>query len=77
MDFYIFSQKINEVQELIDHKYSGILLIYGNSLDDFFTQISRTMDLKNDFKYMVAVRPYAISPEYLFKINKSINNIDQ
>jgi hypothetical protein len=77
MNFYIFSQKIDEVQELIDHHYSGILLIYSNSLTDFFTQIARTIDLNQDFKYMVAVRPYSISPQYLFRINDSINNIDK
>jgi hypothetical protein len=77
VNFYIFSQKIDEVQELMDHHYSGILLIYSNSLTDFFTQIARTMDVNKDFKYMVAVRPYAISPQYLFRINDSINNIDK
>jgi hypothetical protein len=77
MNFYIFSQKIDEVQELKNHHYSGILLIYSNSLTDFFTQIARTMVVNEDFKYMVAVRPYAISPQYLFRINDSINNIDK
>jgi hypothetical protein len=77
MDFYIFSDKINEVEELVNHGYSGCLFIYNKSSSDFFTQISRTIVEKQKFKYMVAIRPYTISPQYLCKINNSINNIDK
>jgi hypothetical protein len=77
MKFYIFSKKIKEVKELIDHRYDGALFVYSTSVGDFFTQVSRTMNLNESFKYMVAVRPYAISPQYLFMINDSINNIDK
>jgi hypothetical protein len=77
MDFYIFSDKINEVKELIDHSYAGGLFVYNTLSSDFFTQISRTMIEKQKFKYMVAIRPYTISPQYLCKINESINNIDK
>lgn len=77
MDFYIFSDKINEVKELIDHSYAGGLFVYNTFSSDFFTQISRTMIEKQKFKYMVAIRPYTISPQYLCKINESINNIDK
>lgn len=77
MEFYIFCNKINEVKELIDHKYSGALLIYNTSLSDFFTQVARTLNTEETFKYMVAVRPYAISPQYLCMINNSINDIDK
>jgi len=77
MDFYIFSDKINEVKELVDHSYSGGLFVYNTLSSDFFTQISRTIIEKQKFKYMVAIRPYTISPQYLCKINESINNIDK
>lgn len=77
MEFYIFSKSIKDVEELIKHNYTGGLFIYSTSLSDFFTQIARTMNLEEDFKYMVAVRPYAISPQYLFMINDSINSIDK
>jgi hypothetical protein len=77
MDFYIFSDKINEVKELVDHSYSGGLFVYNTLSSDFFTQISRTIVEKQKFKYMVAIRPYTISPQYLCKINDSINNIDK
>ena len=77
MEFYIFSKYIDEVQELINYGYTGSLLVYDTSLSDFFTQISRTMNTEENFKYMVAVRPYGISPQYLCMINDSINNIDK
>jgi hypothetical protein len=77
MEFYIFSNNIDEVEKLIDYNYSGALLIYNTSLNDFFTQVSRTMNIEEDFKYMIAVRPYAISPQYLCMINDSINSIDK
>jgi len=75
--FYIFSQKIKEVKELIDHYYHGALFVYSSSVGDFFTQVSRTMSLGENFKYMLAVRPYAISPQYLLMINDSMNSIDK
>ena len=77
MEFYFFSNNIDEVKELIDHHYSGALLIYNTDLSDFFTQVARTMNVEENFKYMVAVRPYAISPQYLCMLNDSINNIDK
>jgi len=77
MEFYIFCDDINEVKELIDYNYSGALLIYNTSLSDFFTQVARTINVEENFKYMVAIRPYAISPQYLCMINNSINNIDK
>jgi len=77
MDFYIFCNDINEVEKLVQHNYSGALLIYNTGLSDFFTQVSRTMNTVDTFKYMVAVRPYAISPQYLCMINDSINSIDK
>jgi hypothetical protein len=77
MEFYIFSNNIDEVKELVDHHYSGALLIYNTDLSDFFTQVARTMNVEESFKYMVAIRPYAISPQYLCMINNSINNINK
>ena len=77
MEFYIFSSNIDDVKELTDHHYSGALFIYNTGLGDFFTKIAKTMNVGESFKYMVAIRPYAISPQYLCMINNSINNIDK
>jgi len=77
MQFYMFSKNIDDVKELIDSKYTGALFVYNTFSKDFFTKISRTMSLKENFKYMVAVRPYAISPQFLCMINDSMNDIDK
>ena len=54
MQFYMFSKNIDDVKELIDSKYTGALFVYNTFSKDFFTKISRTMSLKENFKYMVA-----------------------
>jgi hypothetical protein len=76
MDFYIFSTGVSEVKELQEYNYSGALFTYNIRQGDFFTQIARNIIVGEKFKYMVAIRPYVISPQYLWMINKSINNID-
>lgn len=76
MKFYIFSTGIEEVEELYNSGYSGALFIYHANQNDFFTQISKHIVLGKDFKYMVAIRPHAISPQYLCMINNSIDSIE-
>ena len=72
MNFYMFSYGLEEVENLYNHKYSGALFTYNINQGDFFTKISRKIDIKKDFKYIVAIRPYVISPQYLHMISKSI-----
>jgi hypothetical protein len=75
MDFYIFSTGISEVKELQEYNYSGALFRYDIGKGDFFTQIARNIVVGEKFKYMVAIRPYVISPQYLSMIIKTINQI--
>lgn len=76
MNFYMFaSYGIEQVEELYEHNYSGALFTYNINQGDFFTRISRITDTKKDFKYMVAIRPYVISPQYLSMIFTSMNGI--
>ena len=75
MNFYMFSTGLQEVESLYNNKYSGALFTYNINQGDFFTKISRNIDTKKDFKYMVAIRPYVISPQYLHMISKSIDQI--
>ncbi len=75
MNFYMFSYGLEEVENLYNHKYSGALFTYNINQGDFFTKISRNINTKKDFKYMVAIRPYVISPQYLYMISKSIEEI--
>jgi len=77
MDFYYFGGHFGDkqVSDIEDHYFSGILFTYDISQGDFFTRVARDIDLTKKIKYMIALRPYAISPQYLFMINQSISNI--
>jgi hypothetical protein len=74
MKFYSFAL-LEEVKILHDHHYSGALFTYNIDTGDYFTRIANQIDKKIDFKYMVAIRPYAVSPQYLCMINNSMNII--
>jgi len=77
MDFYYFGGGIgnNLVRKIEDHHFFGILFTYDSTQGDFFTRIARDIDVNKKIKYMVAIRPYSISPQYLHMINQSMNEI--
>ena len=76
MKFYSFGL-LEEVKLLHEHHYSGALFTYNIEHGDYFTRIANTIDKEIDFKYMVAIRPYTISPQYLCMINNSMNTISK
>lgn len=55
--------------------YESVLLVYHSKVPDFLTKAVRVMSEKQKLKYMVAVRTYAISPEYMAMICQSINEM--
>jgi hypothetical protein len=55
--------------------FDGILFPWSSMGDDYFTNIANSIDSKTKIKYMVAIRPYAVSPQYLCKVNRSMNKI--
>jgi len=65
----------SNIDELEDAHCEGILFTYRPWQGDFFTFIARTMKLDQKIKYMIAIRPHALSAQYLCMINKSINAI--
>jgi hypothetical protein len=76
MKFYSFAL-LEEVKTLHENNYSGALFTYNIEHGDYFTRIANTIDKEIDFKYMVAIRPYTISPQYLCMINNSMNTISK
>jgi hypothetical protein len=44
---------------------------------DPFTRIARSLKTNQKLKYLVAVRPYTISPQYLLAISKSLDLIQE
>jgi alkanesulfonate monooxygenase SsuD/methylene tetrahydromethanopterin reductase-like flavin-dependent oxidoreductase (luciferase family) len=55
--------------------YNSVLFVYHSKEDDFLTKAVHIMSETQKIKYMIAIRTYAISPEYLSMICRSINNI--
>jgi hypothetical protein len=69
------SDLVTRANKLESFGFNGVMYPYGPTMGDFFTKISRMMDVESDFKYIVAIRTYTISPQYLSMICSSINEI--
>ena len=55
--------------------YESVLLVYHSKVPDFLVKAVRVMSEQQKLKYMVAIRTYSISPEYMAMICQSINEI--
>ena len=75
MNFYFFNAHMNDVDELYNNHFYGGLFIYDVPKGDSFTKVARVIDSDKEFKYLVAVRPYTISPQLVTMIYNSINDI--
>jgi alkanesulfonate monooxygenase SsuD/methylene tetrahydromethanopterin reductase-like flavin-dependent oxidoreductase (luciferase family) len=80
MKFYWFGRSnekdlISFSKDLEDSGFYGVLLPYTVNLGDYFVKVAQCLDPKQKLKYIIAIRPYTISPQYLAMIVKSINEI--
>ena len=75
MKIYYFGGTIDMVDMLHENGFDGNLFLAGSQHPDDFVKIAKFMDINKDFKYMVAIRAYAISPQYLSMICASIDQI--
>lgn len=77
MKFYYFGGRFGDsfLQELEDSHFTGVLFTYSPLQGDFFTLMPRDMLIRKKIKYMLAIRPHTISPQYLCMINQSMNSI--
>lgn len=75
MKFYYFGAFIEELKELEDSGFSGVLFTFDNQQGDLFTRIASVANQTKHIKLMVAIRPYVISPQYLCMINQSMESI--
>ena len=55
--------------------YESILLVYHSKIDDNWIKAARALDVNHKFKYMPAIRTYALSPEYCAMICKAFHTI--
>jgi len=77
MEFYYFGGYFEEgfISRLEDSGFSGVMFTHDLSQGDMFAKVARDIKSTEKIKYLVAIRPYTISPQYLCIINKSINSI--
>jgi len=71
------SDLIKRANDLESSGFNGVMYPYSPGMGDFFTKISRMLDVESNFKYIVAIRTYVISPQYLSMLCSSINNISK
>lgn len=81
MNFYWFGRtKDNNLSDisknLEDAGFHGILLPYAVDVGDYSIEVARSMKSDQKLKYILAIRPYTISPQHLAMMVKSLNSID-
>jgi len=58
-------------------QYKSVLFTYFENMSNAFVRIAHTIDPNQTFKYMVAVRPYTVSVDFLSSIYDSFNEISK
>ena len=56
-------------------KYKSVLLTFQDDMPDTWIKSSHCIDPEGSMKYMVALRPYALTPAYCVMLAKSFNQI--
>jgi hypothetical protein len=81
--FYYFGGVIGEEGSvkspsyLEEHHFSGVMFTHDIPQGDIFVKAALDIKLTKNIKYLIAIRPYTISPQYLYMINDSLNKIDK
>jgi hypothetical protein len=77
MKFYYFGGSFEHglISRLEESNFDGVMFTYVPHQGDIFTKIARDIKLTEKIKYLVAIRPYTISPQYLCMIGQSIDSI--
>lgn len=81
MKFYYFGgvlgseDSIKDPSNLNRHNFDGVMFTHDIPQGDIFIQTAMDMQPNEKIKYLVAIRPYTISPQYLYMINDSLNKI--
>jgi hypothetical protein len=75
MNFYYFNSHIEDLEDLCANHFGGALFIYDVPKGESFTKIARIIDKDLGIKFLVAVRPYVMSPQFLCLIYNSVNDM--
>ena len=69
---------INKFQSMMHEVgYFGALFVYHSTIPDYWLLAARNLNKDHSFKYIIAIRSYAISPEYCAMMCKTFNLIQE
>jgi hypothetical protein len=77
MNFYLINPYFELLTEMEDAGIIGTLLTYHSKESDYFIKVARDIDIHKKIKYMIAIRPHLISPEYLVRLTEGIKEISE
>ena len=77
MNFYFINPYFELFTEMEDAGITGTLLTYHSKESDYFIKVARDLDIHKKIKYMIAIRPHLISPEYLVRLTEGIKEISE
>ena len=82
MNFYWFARHSDKdlgyISDLLeDSGFYGWLIPYAAGYPDPFVKVARSLKTEQKLKYLVAVRPYTISAQYLMSIIESLDSIQE
>jgi hypothetical protein len=82
VNFYYFGGLMGDETSIMSpsvlnkNNFSGVMFTYDATQGDMFVRTAKDIKLNENIKYLIAIRPYTISPQYLQTIHDSINEID-
>jgi hypothetical protein len=83
MKFYYFGGVMGDTSDpktpsnLNNSNFSGVMFTHDIPEGDMFVKAAKDISPNESIKYLIAIRPYTISPQYLSMINRSMNQIDK
>jgi hypothetical protein len=83
MNFYYFGgvfdsqENLETASSLEKNNFAGVMYTYDSTQGDMFVRVARDIKPSEKIKYLIAIRPYTISPQYLQAISDSINEVDE
>lgn len=63
--------------ELEDSRYDSVLLTFHSQQADYFVKSAAALTPGHKLKYMIALRPYHVSPQYCAMMTMAYNEIDE
>ena len=58
-----------------DVGYESLLLVYDSFLENVVVNVANTIKPEHTFKYIIAIRTYSVSPEYLAQVYETFEKI--